>query len=90
MGGQPMFLRGIVISVALLTLAPDATAGERGGVIRRVSCTVVRYYVARYSAAAAESWARAHGASDAEIDLARHCLKDSPVKTLQAANQPAQ
>ncbi|KWV46892.1 hypothetical protein AS156_20950 [Bradyrhizobium macuxiense] len=85
-----MLLRGIVISAALLTLAPDAAAGERGGVIRRVSCTVVRYYVARYSAAAAESWARAHGATDAEIDVARRCLNEAPVKTLQAANRAAQ
>ncbi|BBB99610.1 hypothetical protein BE61_50580 [Bradyrhizobium elkanii USDA 61] len=76
--GRPMFLRGIVISAALLTLAPDAMAGEQGGVLRRVSCTVVRYYVARYSAAAAESWARAHGATDAEIDVARHCSRKLP------------
>ncbi|PAY04940.1 MULTISPECIES: hypothetical protein [Bradyrhizobium] len=85
-----MFLRGIVISAALLTLAPDANAGEQGSVLRRVSCTVVRYYVARYSAAAAESWARAHGATDAEIDTARHCLKEAPVRTVRTANQTAQ
>ncbi|GKQ50628.1 hypothetical protein [Bradyrhizobium sp. Ce-3] len=84
-----MFLRGIIISAALLTLPPDATAGEQGGVLRRVSCTVVRYYVARYSAAAAESWARAHGATDAEIDTARHCLKEAPARTVRAANQAA-
>ncbi|MEY9494846.1 hypothetical protein ABIF33_003866 [Bradyrhizobium elkanii] len=85
-----MFLRGIVISAALLTLAPDAMAGEQGGVLRRVSCMVVRYYVARYSAAAAESWARAHGATDAEIDVARHCLKETPVKPVRTAGQSAQ
>lgn len=85
-----MFLRGIVISAALLTLAPDARAGDSGGVLHRVSCTVVRYYVARYSAAAAEGWARAHGATEAEIDIARHCLKDASVKTVRAANQAAQ
>ncbi|ODM77511.1 hypothetical protein [Bradyrhizobium elkanii] len=85
-----MFLRGIVISAALLTLAPDAMAGEQGGVLRRVSCTVVRYYVARYSAAAAESWARAHGATDAEIDVARHCLKETPVRPVRTAGQSAQ
>ncbi|WGS23674.1 MULTISPECIES: hypothetical protein [unclassified Bradyrhizobium] len=85
-----MYLRGILISAALLTLAPDAIAGERHGVIRRVSCTLVRYYVAKYSAAAAESWARAHGATDAEIDVARRCLNEAPVETLQAVNQFAQ
>ena len=85
-----MFLRGIIVSAALLTLAPDANAGEQGSVLRRVSCTVVRYYVARYSAAAAESWARAHGATDAEIDTARHCLKEAPVRTVRAANQATQ
>ncbi|MFB9265273.1 hypothetical protein ACFFWD_19295 [Bradyrhizobium erythrophlei] len=85
-----MVLRGIVVSAALLAAAPDARAGGQGGVIRRVSCTVVRYYVAKYSVAAAESWARAHGATDAEIDLARLCLKDVPVKTLQAVDQSAQ
>ncbi|MCS3450041.1 MULTISPECIES: hypothetical protein [Bradyrhizobium] len=85
-----MFLRGIIISAALLTLPPDAMAGEQGGVLRRVSCTVVRYYVARYSASAAESWARAHGATDAEIEIARHCLKETPVKPVRTAGQSAQ
>jgi hypothetical protein len=41
----------------------------------RASCTVVRYYVAKYTVAAAESWARSQGATEAEIETARHCLK---------------
>jgi hypothetical protein len=41
----------------------------------RASCTVVRYYVAKYTVGAAESWARSKGATEAEIEAARHCLK---------------
>jgi hypothetical protein len=40
----------------------------------RVSCSEVRYYVAKYSAAVAEIYARSHGASGAQIDRARRCL----------------
>jgi hypothetical protein len=29
-------------------------------------------------------WARSHGASDAQIEAARHCLKDMPAQTAQA------
>jgi len=46
---------------------------------------VVRYYVAKYSASAAEMWARSHGATDAEIETARHCLRNAPAATAQAA-----
>ena len=42
---------------------------------RRASCTLVRYYVARYTAATAEAWARGKGATDAEIQTARGCIK---------------
>jgi hypothetical protein len=45
---------------------------------------VVRYYVAKYSASTAETWARSHGATDAEIEAARHCLKGAPAETAQA------
>ena len=54
-----------------------ATAGE----FHRISCSVVRYYVAQYSAPAAEAWARKKGATEAEIEAARHCLKDAPMQT---------
>lgn len=74
-----MFIRGFAMSAALLTLAPDAMAGEpQPGVFHRASCTVVRYYVAKYSAAAAEAWARSHGATDAEIETARRCVTNAP------------
>lgn len=74
-----MLIRGFALSAALLTLAPDAIAGEPPpGVFRRASCTVVRYYVAKYSAAAAETWARSHGATEAEIEAARRCVANVP------------
>jgi hypothetical protein len=61
-----MMRRAILAFVALIALSQTATAG--------VSCAVVRFYVAKYSEAAAETWARSHGASDAEIETARRCL----------------
>jgi hypothetical protein len=73
-----MRLKGMVASAALLALGADASAGETSGLLRKASCSVVRYYVGKYSAVAAETWARSHGATDAEIEAARHCLKDTP------------
>lgn len=61
-------------------LAPQAAAAERSGLFHRASCTLVRFYVAKYSEAAAETWARSHGATDAEIEAARRCLSTSPVQ----------
>src|SRR5262249_7580677 len=61
-----MMRRAIPAFVALIALSQTATAG--------VSCAVVRFYVAKYSEAAAETWARSRGASDAEIETARRCL----------------
>ncbi|HWC18217.1 MAG TPA: hypothetical protein VG498_14445 [Terriglobales bacterium] len=58
--------RAILAFAALIALHQTAAAG--------VSCTVVRFYVAKYSEATAEAWARSHGASDAEIEAARRCL----------------
>ena len=75
-----MLTKGLVVSAALLAFAPDAIAGEQPGLFRRASCSVVRYYVAKYSAAAAETWARSHGATDAEIETARRCLANAPVQ----------
>ena len=78
-----MRLRGFCILAVLLVSSSNAFAGEQG-VLRRVSCSVVRYYVAKYSAAAAETWARSRGATEAEIESARRCLKGSPVVTAQS------
>ncbi len=80
-----MLIKGFVIAAALMALAPDALAGEQPGLFRRASCTVVRFYVAKYSAAAAEAWARSKGATEAEIETARHCLTNAPA-TMQAKN----
>jgi hypothetical protein len=55
--------------------ASRAVAGEARGPMRRASCMLVRYYVARYTAATAEAWARSKGATDAEIQTARGCIK---------------
>jgi hypothetical protein len=82
-------IRGLVVCAALLASAPDAMAGEQQpGLFRRASCTLVRYYVARYSAAAAETWARSHGATDAEIETARRCLANAPTQAKSPQTTP--
>jgi hypothetical protein len=76
--GVVMLRRAIPAFVALIALSQTATAG--------VSCAVVRFYVAKYSEATAERWARSHGASDAEIETARRCLHHSAnVQTASSA-----
>lgn len=65
-----MMRRAILAFAALIALSQTATAG--------VSCAVVRFYVAKYSEAAAEKWARSQGASNAEIETARRCLHPRP------------
>jgi hypothetical protein len=78
--GIAMMRRAILAFVALIALSQTATAG--------VSCAVVRFYVAKYSEAAAETWARSHGASDAEIETARRCLHHSDnVQTASSATR---
>jgi hypothetical protein len=74
--------------VATLSSLSPAVAGEPSSILHRVSCTVVRYYVALYSATAAEQYARSKGATDTEIERARRCIKSQ--STLAAsAQQPA-
>jgi hypothetical protein len=46
---------------------------------------MVRYYVAKYSAAAAETWARSKGATEAEIEWGRRCLKGGATAAVQSA-----
>ena len=79
-----MWARWIGVAAMCLGMASQAEAAERSGLIHRASCTVVRYYVARYTAPAAEAWARSKGASETEIEAARHCIKDAPAQTAQA------
>ena len=71
--------RGVTISTS------TAAARQANEPIRRASCALVRYYVAMYTVAAAESWARSKGATDAEIQTARRCIK--PQQTALPANQ---
>jgi hypothetical protein len=70
--------RAIPAFATLIALSQTATAGH-------VSCAVVRFYVAKYSEAAAETWARGHGASNAEIESARRCLHSANVQTASSA-----
>jgi hypothetical protein len=83
--GSTMWTRWTCVAAMCLGMAPSAEAAGRSGLVHRASCTVVRFYVAKFSASAAETWARSHGATEAEIEAARHCLKDAPAQTAQAA-----
>ncbi|HTB04129.1 MAG TPA: hypothetical protein VK804_26990 [Bradyrhizobium sp.] len=78
-----MGTRWLYVAAIFLALASQAKAGE----FHRVSCTIVRFYVAKYSAPAAEAWARNKGASETEIEAARRCIKDSPVQTAMSTTQ---
>jgi hypothetical protein len=78
-----MGLRALFIVAAVLLGSSQIVEAAEQSVLRRVSCSVVRFYVAKYSAGAAEAWARSKGASEAEIESARRCLKGSPILTAQ-------
>jgi hypothetical protein len=69
---RSMMRQAIAAFATLIALSQTATAGVP--LFGHVSCAVVRFYVAKYSEAAAEKWARGHGAGDAEIETARRCL----------------
>src|ERR1700738_2124987 len=73
-----MLVRGVGALAIMLSLTPGALAGGHSGIVNRVSCAVVRYYVAKYSASAAEMWARGHGATGAGIEAARTRVTDTP------------
>ena len=75
-------LGAVALSLGLSCFNSAADAGA----IQRMSCSVVRFYVAKYSAPAAESYARSHGATDAQIEAARRCLTDAPARTVEAAH----
>jgi len=77
--GIVMMRRAILAFAALIALSQSATAGVL--LFGHVSCAVVRFYVAKYSEAAAETWARGHGASEADIETARRCLHGATVQT---------
>ena len=69
-----MLTRAMAALSIMMALGQTAVASEKPTLVHRVSCTVVRFYVAKYSEFAAEAWARSHGASEAEIKAARSCL----------------
>ncbi|WP_271596515.1 MULTISPECIES: hypothetical protein [unclassified Bradyrhizobium] len=58
--------------VLLISPSSEAFAARNCSPSGRVSCTDVRYYVAKYSTPMAEMYAR--GATDAQIERARRCL----------------
>jgi hypothetical protein len=68
-----------------LGLAPAEASAE--GLLHRASCSVVRFYVAKYSAEAAEAYARGKGATEAEIESARRCLNGAPARTIRTAQE---
>jgi hypothetical protein len=78
-----MIRRAIPAFVIFIALSQTAAAGVP--LFGHVSCGVVRFYVARYSEAAAEKWARSHGAGEAEIETARRCLHGANVQTASSA-----
>ena len=78
-----MMRRAIPTFAVLIVFSQTATAGVP--LFGHVSCAVVRFYVAKYSEATAEKWARSHGASAAEIESARHCLHSTDVQTASLA-----
>ena len=80
-----MLMRAIAAATLILSLGPGVQAGGQHGVRQRMSCSEVRYYVAKYSAATAEMYARSHGATEAQINAARRCLKDQPAQTAQGS-----
>jgi hypothetical protein len=57
-----------------MTMSSEAYAVRHHRPGERISCSEVRYYVARYSAALAEMYARNHGATNVQIERARRCL----------------
>ena len=75
-----MLTRAVGAIALSFCLSSTAFAAHRPGLVQRVSCSVVRYYVAKYSASTAEMWARSHGATESEITAARRCLNEGPAQ----------
>ena len=70
-----MIVRAVgAVALLLMPLSSEASAVRHHRPAGRISCTEVRYYVAKYSASMAEMYARSHGATDAQIERARRCL----------------
>ncbi len=67
-------LRSVVGAGMLVLAMGSALQANEPGPGDRISCSEVRYYVEKYTAAVAESYARSQGATDAQINRARRCL----------------
>lgn len=77
-GGRTTMLRRVIGAGALiLAMSSQVQAASEPGLAQRISCSEVRYYVEKYTAAVAEMYARSHGATEAQIDRARRCLAGS-------------
>ena len=81
-----MFMRAMAAATLILSFVSGAQASSQHGVRQRISCAEVRCYVAKYSAATAELYARSRGATEAQINAARRCLKDQAAQALKGAD----
>jgi hypothetical protein len=81
--GGIMLMKSIVACSLLIAAGQGAPASERP--VHRFSCTLVRFYVAKYSLPGAEAFARSHGATEVDIETARHCLGSTMQTTSWAA-----
>jgi hypothetical protein len=70
--GGDMLIKSIAALSLLVAASQGATANDKPA--HRFSCALVRLYVAKYTLPAAETWARSHGATNVDIEAARHCL----------------
>ena len=79
-------LMRVLGAVALSLVFSSFNSAADAGAAQRMTCSAVRFYVAKYSAWAAESYARSHGATDAQIEAARRCLREEPARAVEAAH----
>ena len=79
-------LTRVLGAAALSLVVSSINSAAIAGPMQRISCSVVRFYVARYSASAAESYARSHGATEAQIETARRCLREEPARRAEAVH----
>jgi hypothetical protein len=73
--GGIMLMKSIVACSLLIASSQGVPASQRP--VHHFSCMLVRFYVAKYSLPAAETFARSHGATEVDIETARHCLGSS-------------
>ena len=87
MAGIVVRLRWVLYFGALLGVPSFAHAGEQSGVMSGF-LVPSSLYVAKYSAPAAEQWARSKGATELEIAAARRCLGADTTRTAKAPARP--